>query len=307
MVTARSPDAGENERMHRIALDLYLLEGISWPELGPDSSEGLRNALERLRFRGTSPERYGFTRVSGWRQHVVYGYFSQEFMATIREYDDRKVAKERILPNFVELQFLIRTDLGLLLLQDRKFNRQEEGNLSMTASRQRFERILSDTVGRLGWGSMKLVPKEEVHVPKEQFLEVIRREEVLELEVDQLAEQRIPDDIVVFNPDVDRERIWREVWNSYESPNLGKITLRAAPGGDLGRSKVAKSSAHAGQPKKVRYKTRPNRMERTLVRVRKTHIGGVRRSRRVSCCDLPGQRSVNASSGSSSKSSSPPP
>lgn len=273
MVASRPP-AGQGNRTETIALDLHLVEGVGWEAMSDQHRGSLPARLRGSRWRGSSPNRFSFTQVSEL-DATIYGYFSQEFPDVLRQYDERKTVTETIQPNFVDLVFLLTLENGYLLLQDRRF--RNEGDLSMPQSRERFGSALAAVTRRLGLGEALLTPKEYLPVSKDEFLAVIGREEIWELDVDNIEGRSIPDEAVLFNPDVDEERLYREVWNRYERENVSRIRMTRARRGNLGQSKIARAAAQAGDPKRITYGAEApgHRVRRVLERVKKTHMPGV--------------------------------
>lgn len=257
-----------------IALDLHVVEGINWASLTRDNRRRIAERLDRSRWRGRAPNRYGFTEIRRTAT-AIWGYFSQEFPDLLKQYDEQKVPTETEAPNFVNLVFILQTGTGFLLLQDRRFH--NEGELSMSQSRRRFEATLGSLTRQAHFGDVELRPKEYVQVAREEFLAVIQREEVMEVEVDQIGGRSIPDDVVLFNPDLEAEKLLRDVWNAHERPNVGQLHVKRAAGGNLRDSKYVRAASHAGEPKRVVYETGPagRRVTRVIRRVRKTHMPGI--------------------------------
>ena len=261
-------------RSAKIALDLFILDGVEWGELDAAKRRDLSDALARSNLRSSSPNRYGFTsvRLTG---NAIFGLYSQEYLDLVPQYDARKARVETTQAKFVELVFLVDTSSGFLMLQDRKFH--NEGTLSMGESRRRFSDSLNRSLRRVNLPAALMREREYVTVSQEQFVDIIRTEEVWELDIEQLQGRPVPDDLPLFNSDPAHEEFYREIWNARERPNISNVSIRRSQDGDLRRSIFARAASFAGQVKKVVYAAgEPGlRQRRELMKKRKTHVGGI--------------------------------
>ena len=157
----------------------------------------------------------------------------------------------------------------------------------MDLSRNRLRDLLNLGLRALSLPTVMMDALPSVETRKQEFLRVLRTERVTELEVDGLEGRDIPVDVKIFNPDADKEKLFREVYQEHESPNLASAKLKASRQGNLGRSKYAKMISEAGSPNKLRYVEATIQSETVEIRRRvTTHLGDIEVSEQITEDDI---------------------
>lgn len=209
--------------------------------------ERLWAALDDPAWFGESPDRTGFVDLERYSDSIIMGYFAIEKPLHIVQYDEEKHREERDEESFEHIWFALFLGVGRLVAQRRKFIRRR---LKAEEVLQRLREALALKFLRLNIPILEFKPYERV-IEKERFLEEFALGGVQELRIHRLTGTRVPDSTVLFNPDVNKDEILREVLNQ-DNRQIESLAIHATRDGDLHKAKIARGEIAAGEPHLLR-------------------------------------------------------
>ncbi len=244
----------------KIHCDLWEIFGPDWANLPDEQIEALANAVNTMELLGDEPNRRGFV---GTRRNntMVGGYFAVQHVEQELHYIDRDQLERKDTQPFQRLFFVFIPRTGKLLLQNPKF---VNISLKIEKCRALFREALDIEFGRVGVGKLidfTAPPKETP--PQDFILEFEQSDRVIRLQADYPDPNRIPEEFVYYNPQVERNMIIRASHqNDYK--NFKRVDIEATPSGDLRQTHIAKDLVKAGIVQLLAYIR--NNVEKTLRR-----------------------------------------
>lgn len=216
--------------------------GPTWP-LSAEMADQIWASLQEPPWFEEPPDRYGFVDLDRYSDSIIMGYFAVEKPLHIVRYDNEKHREEHEEESFEHIWFALFLDLGRLLAQRRRFIHRK---LQADQVIQRLRETLALKFASSLTPILEFRPYEKV-VEKETFLSEFSRGRVREVRIDSLGGAVVPADVRLFNPDVDKDAILREVLTQ-DNLHIDRLTAHATEGGDLEKAKVVRGEMAAGEP-----------------------------------------------------------
>lgn len=230
----------------------------------------------QLFLQGTEGARYGFAECRLFGDDILYGYFTQEYLAHYLRYDDNLQRQEDWGVRNCNVLFVLPLNSQILILQDAKF--YGAPSLSMATTKGRIQMLLTlifDHYKIERTGDVVLRPYERV-LTKDEMMKVLLGSDqpVTEAQIDLGSiTYSLSEKLSVFNPRDDWNEVLTTIISEYELPNVARAIFHATRIGTVGKSMLVKALALAGQVRQLKLGRGKN--SRTVKRAVPTHVGRV--------------------------------
>lgn len=269
----------EREAKVEISCDVFTIDNVRVADAPREPKTSFIEDLVRrpqLYLQGAEGARYGFVECKVFGDDLLFGYFTQEYLAHYLKYDDNLQRHEDWDVRNYNILFVLPLNSQFLILQDAKF--YGAPTLSMTITKTRIQMLLTllfdhHKIERIG--DLVLRPYERV-LTKGDMLKVL-------LESDQPVTQAqldlgtitysLSEKLSVFNPREDWNEMLTAIINEYELPNIARVIFHSTRVGTVGKSMLVRALALAGQIRQVRLGRGKSR--RIVKRAVPTHVGRV--------------------------------
>jgi hypothetical protein len=121
----------------------------------------------------------------------------------------------------------------------------------MSTVEERFNETLKRIFGSIGV-DFKYLEDISFVVGKDEFIRIFDTKNILYLRVGSLKGRTVPEDFKIFNPDFEKDSIYRAIFND-ESTHIDELFTSANGGGGLQESKISKIALNTGEPKEIGY------------------------------------------------------
>lgn len=230
----------------------------------------------QLFLQGAEGARYGFAECRLFGDDILYGYFTQEYLAHYLRYDENLQRQEDWGVRNYNVLFMLPLNSQILILQDAKF--YGAPSLSMTTTKSRIQMLLTlifDHHKIERTGDLVLRPYERV-MTKDEMMKILLESDqpVTQAHVDVgTISYTLSERLQVFNPRDDWNEVLTEIVSEYELPNIARAVFHATRVGSIGKSMLVKALALAGQVRQVKLGRGKN--SRTVKKAVPTHVGRV--------------------------------
>jgi len=269
----------QREAKVEISCDIFAIENI---ELVTSPSQAKRRLIEdlmhspQLFLQGTEGARYGFAECRLFGDEVLYGYFTQEYLAHHLRYDENLQRHEDWDVRNYNILFVLPLNSQFLILQDAKFYGAPSLSMTMTKARlQMLLTLISDHYELTRTGDLVLRPYERV-LTKDEMMKLLLESDqpVTQAHVDLgTTAYSLSEELSVFNPRDDWNEALTRIISEYELPNIARAVFHSTRPGTIGKSMLVKALALAGQIRQL--KLGRGKQSRTVKRVVPTHVGRV--------------------------------
>jgi hypothetical protein len=179
---------------------------ITWPDWSAVTQERKENIWEVVKEGiedGESPSRRSFVGVSRL-DDVIAGFFAHEDQRVGVQYDNRWKKQQTTDEEFEHLFFALVLDQGLVVLQRKRVDR-EFVTINLRVLRREFFDLLGKALLRAGFQSARIgrIPFEETR-EKSDMLRIFSEYQIIYIRVTGLRGQCVPQDLKLFNPDIDK-------------------------------------------------------------------------------------------------------
>jgi hypothetical protein len=202
---------------------------------------------------GLPPNRRSFVGINRLGD-VITGFFAHEDRRIGVQYDSHWIKQERSDEEFEHLFFALVLDQGQVVLQRKRVDR-EFVTINLDTMRRAFFDLLGTALQKAGFTSDQI--RRQLFQQTRQKAEMLRifdENQVTYIRVKELRGRRVPEEVRLFNPDVDKDTILRQVLNDdYQHMD----ELEASAGEEVGASnlreaKVIRGAMLTGEPQEVR-------------------------------------------------------
>lgn len=190
------------------------------------------------------PDRYGFDFIKS-HDDYIYGVFVQEYEQFGIDYDDESKRKQIKSSPFEHYVFIIilNNSEGIIALEQKRITGQK-GLMGKTSDN--FE----DTIIELFKTSFQYFKslKPFVHkFSKDELIKYFDESNVIELKVNNLRYKTVPEDLIFFNPNFDKNEFERSKWDD----DFKYIDEEVITGENLQTTKVGKAAINTGDTKSI--------------------------------------------------------
>lgn len=243
----------------KIHCDFFEVYGPDWENLTQEQVDCMLNRIQSTVMFGDQRDVHGFMGTARI-DNVVGGFYAvqHEDRRYYREDGEFKAVSDTPLAT---LFFIFYAKYGKLVLQNKTF---PDTQLNMTRVRRLLRNALNDVFQTCGVGiTLGLYPPES-EISNERFVEEFQNsQQVLQIIVTDIDPDRIPDGIVYYNPQKERNEIIRES-HRHDYRNFRKVNLESTEDGDLSSTHIGKDLIISGKPQQMEY--RQDGQKRTLKR-----------------------------------------
>jgi len=232
--------------MSEIKFKLKEMVGFDWNLLDDNWRKEVIEPIFNSPFVGAMPDRFGFVKCKKIDENRICGSFTHANEERKHRYDDRKEEEKYIDAPFEDFFFILLFDAGLCLLQSRRVR-----DLSMSMVEERFNEMLKRIFGDIGV-DFKYLEDISFVVGKDEFIRIFNTKNILYLRVGSLNGRTVPEDFKIFNPDFEKDSIYRAIFND-EYTHIDELSTSANGGGGLQESKISKIALNTGEPKEMEY------------------------------------------------------
>jgi len=269
----------EREAKVEISCDVFTIDNVRMADApGANKRTFIEDLVKRpqLYLQGAEGARWGFAECKVFRDEILFGYFTQEYLAHYLKYDENLQRHEDWDVKNYNILFVLPLNSEFLILQDAKF--YGAPTLAMTTTKTRIQMLLTllfDHYKIERIGDLVLRPYERV-LTKDEMLKVLFESEqpVTQAQLDLGSiTYSLSEKLSVFNPRDDWNEMLTAIINEYELPNIARAIFKSTRVGNVGKSMLVKALALAGQVKQL--KLGRGRTSRTVKRAVPTHVGRV--------------------------------
>lgn len=269
----------EKEAKVEISCDVFTLDNVRVTETPAANKKAFIEDLVKrpqLYLQGAEGARYGFAECKVFGDEILFGYFTQEYLAHYLKYDENLQRHEDWDVKNYNILFVLPLNSQYFILQDAKF--YGAPNLNMTTTKTRMQvlfTLLFDRHQIERSGDLVLRPYERV-LTKSDMLKVLFESEqpVTQAQLDLgSSTYSVQEKLSVFNPRDDWNEVLTTIINEYELPNIARVIFKSTRFGTIGKSMLVKALALAGQVRQV--KLGRGKVSRTVKRAVPTHVGRV--------------------------------
>lgn len=232
--------------MSEIPFKLKEMVGFDWGSLSDNQRKDVIKDIFEFPLIGNVPNRFGFVKCGIINENQIYGYFTHELEEEKHRYNDQKKEEKYIDKPFEDFFFIILFDAGLCLLQSRKIKK-----LPMSLIEERFNEALRSVFKGLDIDFYYL-EDHSLKIGKDEFIRIFNTENILSLKVDSLRGRSIPEDFKIINPNVEKDPIYRAIFND-EFRYIDKISASTDDRGGLQESKLSKTVLNTGEPREIEF------------------------------------------------------
>ncbi|MCB9460716.1 MAG: hypothetical protein H6670_13785 [Anaerolineaceae bacterium] len=229
--------------------------------LSPDIWQGILAEEELIRrfgqlFRvnnlfGDEGERYGFVNCI-FQDGLVAGYFAHEGMKSATDYDINNIPLTTVSTPFAHILFAIVLETGQVALQSTRIT--DFVDLNLRQMRTAFPNAIVQMLNLAKYPVARLyLEKDTLRLTSENLYSLFLTYRTTYLQVVSLAGRQVPsyEDFKIFNPRVDEDIIFRQIFEEDLSDGLNTIELKTDENGDLRNTATAKLAARVGDVNKV--------------------------------------------------------
>ena len=232
--------------MSEIKFKLKEMVGFDWNLLDDNQREEVIEHIFKYPFVGVMPDKFGFVKCKKIDENRICGSFTHAHEEEKHRYDDRKEEVSYKDDPFEDFFFILLFDEGLCLLQRRMVK-----GLSMSTVEERFNETLKRIFGSIGV-DFKYLEDISFAVGKDEFIRIFNTENISYLRVGSLKGRTVPEDFKIFNPDFEKDSIYRAISND-EFTHIDELFTSSNGGGGLQESKISKIALNTGEPKEMEY------------------------------------------------------
>lgn len=228
---------------------------ITWPDWSSVSDELKESIWQVLSQRvedGEAPSRRGFVGTTRF-EDIIAGFFAHEDRRLGVQYDEDWNREDREAAEFEHLFFALVLSQGQVILQRKRIGR-EFVTMNMRTMRREFFNLLGRVLQRAGFPSD--------HITREPFHEERRKDYLIQIfntypstliRVSNLLGRKVPEDVRLFNPDIDKDLILKQVLNGdYQHMDQLEAKAGETEGSDLRNATSIRAAMLAGDPREVR-------------------------------------------------------
>jgi len=229
---------------------------ITWPDWSSVTDELRENIWRVLSERvedGEPPNRRGFVGTTRF-EYVIAGFFAHEDRRLGVQYDRDWHRENREAAEFEHLFFALVLDQAQVILQHKRVGR-EFVTINLPTMRRAFFDLLGVVFQQAGLPSDRIA-KQPFHEErqKDYLIQIFNAYSTTCVKIGELLGRRVPEDIKLFNPDIDKDSILRQVLNG-DYQHVNELEARAGEtetGSDLREAKSIRAAMLTGEPSEVR-------------------------------------------------------
>jgi hypothetical protein len=228
---------------------------ITWPDwssVSDELKEGIWQVLSQRVEDGEAPNRRGFVGTTRF-EDIIAGFFAHEGRRLGVQYDEDWNKEDREAAEFEHLFFALVLSQGQVILQRKRIGR-EFVTINMPTMRREFFNLLGVVFQRAGFPSDRIV-REPFHEErqKDYLIRIFNTYPSTLVRVSNLLGRKVPEDVRLFNPDIDKDLILKQVLNGdYQHMNELEAKAGEMEGSDLRGAASIRAAMLAGDPREVR-------------------------------------------------------
>jgi hypothetical protein len=229
---------------------------ISWPDwslVTDEIKDNIWQVMSQQVEEGEPPNRRGFVGTTRF-EDVVAGFFAHEDRRLGVQYDRHWNREDREAAEFEHLFFALVLGQAQVVLQHKRVDR-EYVTINMPVMRRQFFNLLGVVLQRAGLPSDHVVPQLfRVERQKDDLIRIFDAYHIIQVSVGDLLGRRVPGDVRLLNPDIDKDSILKQVLNS-DYQHMDELEARAGEpeaGSDLRTAITVKAAILTGEPREVR-------------------------------------------------------
>lgn len=229
-----------------VKMQFYSIENPVWFQLTERHKAYLVEQITTGGWQANGERRQGFLNCE-ISQDIVYGYYAQEGLLKIEQYDEMQQRVPEESTSFERILIVFFLDAGILAIQNRRISGYVDlSGPNIRESAFKTLETLFREAGMVFDGRAKFEPYKQTY-SKEELIEIFESKVVLKIQVNDLKNQSVPQDLKLFNPNFDADTFLKGVIDT----DLGVTEQIEWSGQDVQRSKIARGLMHAGNPKLV--------------------------------------------------------
>ena len=234
----------------KIHCGFYEIFGPNWEKVDSERALQIMSLMEKPEMMGEELSLFGFVGTSR-ADNAIGGFFAIQYQNALRHYDKVKRLDIKNDAPFERLFFIFFPQSGKLILQNKKFIGLP---VSMEAVINRLTKAFAEVLStsKVGYVLSINYPSHE-DVPKEVFIQAfIRSERVDRLRISRPKSSEIPENMVYFNPQFDKNQVIRES-HQHDYDNFEAIDIEASDNGDIKSTHIGKDLIRAGTPTLMKF------------------------------------------------------
>lgn len=227
------------------------IKGPIWDKVTQEEGERIFRSLTEFPLKGQAPEQYGFVKCQklspdGLR---IFGYFTHQAELELHKYDEDKNEKRYKDSPFEDVLFILLLDQGLCLINSRRF---KEKSLTMKKVFKNFESSLYVAFSNAQM-PFKGMDDKKLFTKKEKFIEIFESQIIYDLEVEDLKNQKVPEDLKLYNPNFDKDEMAKNYLGE-EFTTISSLEADTDGKSNLWDSTLAKAAIYTGKPVYIKFK-----------------------------------------------------
>lgn len=228
--------ASRSFKLYKVSGDLTKIDSNIFDEIKQNIINfGLENE---------EPDRYGFDFIKS-HDDYIYGVFAQEYEQIGIDYDDESKREQIKSSPFEQYVFIIilNNSEGIIALEQKRITGQR-GLMGRTSDN------FVHTVSEMFTTSFQYFKSLEPFVykfSKDELIKYFDENNVIELKVKNLRYKTVPEDLIFFNPNFDKNEFERSKWDD----DFKYIDEETITGENLQTTKVGKAAVNTGDTKSI--------------------------------------------------------
>lgn len=211
----------------------------------------LGRAFQTNRLFGPDGGQYGFINCR-FQNGVVLGYYAQEGGKEIINYDNEIHRHATTMNSFAHIMFALHLETGVVAIQKTRIVGFVDLNLQ--TMRTQFPKAIEQLMAEVGIPIIRLnLVQDKIEVTSEQLYTIFQNYKTTYLNVVNLKGREVPtyEEFKIFNPRVDEDRIFRQVFVEDTDNGLDSLTLQSPETDDLRNTALGRLSSKVGDVKSI--------------------------------------------------------
>lgn len=231
----------------------YRFDPGIWRASVTDASEAQRigRAFQINRLFGPDGRQFGFVSCR-YINGIVVGYYTQEGTKEFIKYNSDVQPTTLVETSFAHILFALHVETGVVAIQKTRII----GFVDMVLSdmRKQFPIAVEELMREISIPVVRLfLEKDTTEITSEQLYRIFQNYKTTSLNIVNLKGKKVPsyEEFKIFNPRVDEDRIFRQVFEEDIQSGLDNLTLKAPETDNLGDTALARLSTVVGDIKSL--------------------------------------------------------
>ena len=213
-------------------------------KIDPKIFDEIKQNITGFGFENKDPDRYGFDFIKS-HDDYIFGVFAQEYKQVGIDYDDENKREQIESTPFEQYIFIIilNNSEGIIALEQKRITGQR-GLMKRTTGN--FEHTVSE-IFTTCFQYFKSLEPFVYNFSKDELIKYFDENNVIELKVKNLRYKTVPEDLIFFNPNFDKNEFERSKWDD----DFKNIDEEAITGENLQTTKAGKAAVNTGDTKSI--------------------------------------------------------